>query len=80
MKYLCIALIKLYKATLSKLLGRRCIYTPSCSVYGMEAYLEHGTIKGTYLTAKRLARCAPWGKGGFDPIPYNLKGKIKWSL
>lgn len=80
MKYFAITLLKIYKVTLSKLFGRRCIYTPTCSVYGMEAYDSYGVILGTVLTAKRLLRCAPWGKGGFDPVPYNKKGKGKWFL
>lgn len=81
MKYVAIALLKLYKATLSKLKGgKRCIYTPSCSVYSMEAYMSFGFVKGSWLTLKRLLRCAPWGKGGFDPVPTNLKGKMKWHV
>ena len=81
MKHVAIALLKLYKATLSKLKGgKRCIYTPSCSVYSMEAYERHGFIVGSWLTLKRLLRCAPWGKGGFDPVPTNLRGKMKWHV
>lgn len=81
MKYVAIALLKLYKATLSKWKGgKKCIYTPTCSVYSMEAYHQYGFVKGTILTAKRLLRCAPWGKGGFDPLPYDKKGKGKWYL
>lgn len=81
MKYLAIALLKLYKATVSKWKGaKRCKFSPSCSVYSMEAYLEHGFIVGSWLTLKRLCRCAPWGNGGFDPVPTNLKGKMKWHV
>lgn len=81
MKYVAIALLKLYKATLSKWKGTKtCIYTPSCSVYSIEAYQSFGFWGGSWLTAKRLLRCAPWGKGGFDPVPQNLKGSIKWYL
>lgn len=81
MKYVAIFLLKLYKATFSKLKGKKtCIYSPSCSVYSMEAYKSHGFIKGSWLTIKRLARCAPWGKGGFDPVPHNLKGNMKWFV
>lgn len=80
MKWFCIFLLKIYKATLSKLLGKTCIFTPTCSVYAMEAYREHGFFGGSYLTARRLLRCAPWNKGGFDSVPPNLKGEIKWSL
>ena len=81
MKYLAIALLKLYKATISKWKGgKKCIYTPSCSVYAMEAYEQHGFIVGSWLTLKRLLRCAPWGKGGYDPVPTNLKGTMKWHV
>ena len=80
MKYVAIALLKLYKGTISKIKGKRCIFTPSCSVYGMEAYKEFGFVKGSWLTLRRVCRCAPWGKGGFDPIPTNLKGSMKWFV
>ncbi len=80
MKYVAIALLKVYKATISKIKGKRCIFTPSCSVYSMEAYKEYGFFKGSWLTLRRLVRCAPWGKGGFEPIPTNLKGKMKWFV
>lgn len=80
MKYVAIALLKAYKATISKVKGKRCIFSPSCSVYSMEAYKEFGFFVGSWLTLKRLLRCAPWGKGGFDPIPTNLRGKEKWFV
>ncbi len=81
MKYLAIALLKLYKATISKWKGKKtCIFTPSCSVYSMEAYRSFGFFKGSWLTLKRLLRCAPWGKGGFDPVPDNIKGDMKWYV
>ncbi|MDF2379172.1 MAG: membrane protein insertion efficiency factor YidD [Candidatus Gracilibacteria bacterium] len=51
----------------SKLLfGTRCKYTPSCSEYGKLAIEKHGVWKGGVMTAWRLMRCAPWGKGGVD--------------
>lgn len=80
MKYVCIGLLKLYKVTLSKLIGKNCIYTPTCSVYSMEAFQKFGTLKGGWLTMRRLLRCAPWGKGGYDPVPYQFKGDLKWIL
>ncbi len=81
MKYLAIAMLRLYKATLSKLKGgKRCIFTPSCSVYSMEAYRRYGFVKGSLMTAKRLARCNPMNKGGFDPVPLNVKGDAKWYV
>ncbi|MBQ2723509.1 MAG: membrane protein insertion efficiency factor YidD [Clostridia bacterium] len=79
MKYVCIALLKIYKATLSKIIGRECKFSPTCSVYSMEAYKEHGFFKGTFLTAKRLLKCSPLGKGGFDPVVPSMKS-IKWII
>ncbi|HVV35039.1 MAG TPA: membrane protein insertion efficiency factor YidD [Acidimicrobiales bacterium] len=51
--------------------GRRphCRYSPSCSHYAVEALERHGAARGSWLTAKRLARCAPWGGHGWDPVP-----------
>lgn len=80
MKWLAIGLLKLYKLTLSKLIGKNCRYYPTCSVYSMEAYYSYGFFIGTFLTAKRLLRCTPWGKGGVDLVPLNIKGEAKWSL
>lgn len=81
MKHVAIAMLKLYKATFSRWKGRKvCIYTPSCSVYSMEAYRKFGFFAGSWLTLKRLLRCAPWGKGGFDPTPTNLRGNMKWHV
>ena len=80
MKYVCIALLKLYKATISKIKPKTCRFQLSCSVYSMESYYYHGFFKGTWLTIKRLFRCNPWSKGGFDPTPYDYKGVIKWSI
>ena len=78
MRYLLIVIIKLYQITLSPLIGNGCIYRPSCSVYAIEAIREFGAVKGGWLAAKRVFRCVPWKAGGFDPIPYNLKGEMKW--
>jgi putative membrane protein insertion efficiency factor len=47
----------------------RCRYYPSCSHYAAEALERHGASKGSWLTVKRLARCAPWGGHGVDPVP-----------
>ena len=51
-----------------------CRHIPTCSNYAMDAIMEHGSIKGTYLTAKRLLKCTPWGTSGFDPV---IKESIK---
>jgi putative membrane protein insertion efficiency factor len=66
--------IRAYRALLSPLLPPVCRFTPSCSVYALEALKRHGPIKGSWLTMRRLARCHPitWlgGSSGFDPVPH----------
>lgn len=64
-----IALIWAYRITLSPFLGRHCRFEPTCSRYGLDAYHEHGPIRGTWLTARRILRCHPFSKGGYDPVP-----------
>jgi putative membrane protein insertion efficiency factor len=64
-----IALIRAYQLLLSPLLGPRCRFAPGCSTYAVEALTLHGPIYGTWLAAKRIARCHPWGGSGFDPVP-----------
>lgn len=64
-----ILLIKVYQWTISPLIGPKCRFTPTCSAYGIEALKKHGPIKGTWLTIKRLSKCHPWGKSGYDPVP-----------
>lgn len=64
-----ILLIRIYQYTLSPYIGRSCRYTPSCSVYSIEAIEKHGAIKGGWLAAKRIGSCNPWGGSGYDPVP-----------
>jgi hypothetical protein len=46
-----------------------CRYVPSCSTYAREALAHHGAGRGTWLTVRRIVRCAPWGGHGYDPVP-----------
>jgi hypothetical protein len=68
-------LIRAYQWTLSPLLswlggpGSGCRFHPTCSEYFLEAVERHGTLRGTWLGVKRLARCQPWGGQGEDPVP-----------
>lgn len=74
MKYILIKLIKLYQ----KIPGpwhNGCRFIPSCSNYGIEAISIHGSIKGSFLTVKRILRCNPLGKFGFDPVPRKKEKK-----
>ena len=64
-----IILIKFYRYIISPLLTPSCRFTPSCSEYALEAIKTHGPIKGSWLTCKRLLRCLPFCKYGYDPVP-----------
>ena len=61
--------VHLYRATFSPLVGHSCRYQPTCSAYALEALDKHGALKGTWLAARRIARCHPWGGSGIDNVP-----------
>ena len=61
--------IRIYQKTISPLLPECCRFTPTCSHYAVDALNKHGVLKGLILTFWRLARCQPFCKGGFDPVP-----------
>lgn len=70
MKNILLVVIKIYRRFLSPLkIQPTCIYIPTCSEYAAEAINKYGSIKGTYLATKRLLRCHPFAKGGYDPVP-----------
>jgi putative membrane protein insertion efficiency factor len=64
-----LVLLTLYKGLISPLFAGSCRFAPSCSEYAREAIVEHGALKGSWLAARRLARCHPAGPCGFDPVP-----------
>ena len=66
---LLILLLKAYRAVVSPLYGDVCRYFPSCSAYALEAVTVHGAAKGSWLAARRVARCNPWSHGGIDHVP-----------
>jgi putative membrane protein insertion efficiency factor len=66
---LLILLIRAYQVVLSPFLGGACRFQPSCSAYAIEAIATHGPWHGGVLAARRLSRCHPLGRAGFDPVP-----------
>jgi putative membrane protein insertion efficiency factor len=53
----------------SRVLPPSCRFQPSCSAYAITALRRYGALRGSWLAAKRLARCHPWGGSGRDPVP-----------
>lgn len=62
-------LIQLYRHMVSPLRPATCRFIPTCSQYAVDALTEYGLIRGSWLAAARLAKCGPWHRGGWDPIP-----------
>jgi len=68
MKILAIYLIKFYQKGISPFLGPHCRFYPTCSQYALEAIQKYGFLKGGFMAVKRIARCHPFHKGGYDPV------------
>jgi len=68
MKKVIILLIRFYQATLRHIMPSACRFTPTCSEYFIEALQKKGALRGTLLGVKRILRCNPFSKGGYDPV------------
>lgn len=64
----CLA-IRFYQRCISPLLPDACRFYPTCSQYAIEAFQKYGPFKGMFLTTRRILRCNPFCKGGYDPVP-----------
>lgn len=74
-----IAAIQLYRHTVSPLRLPTCRFMPTCSQYAVDALTEYGLVRGGWLAAVRLAKCGPWHRGGWDPIPERGRGACAHS-
>ena len=61
--------IRFYKREISPMLPPSCRFTPTCSEYAMQAIEKYGAVKGGWLATRRILRCNPFHKGGYDPVP-----------
>ncbi|WEK56308.1 MAG: membrane protein insertion efficiency factor YidD [Candidatus Cohnella colombiensis] len=66
--------IRFYRTFISPLKPPTCRFAPTCSAYALEAIEVHGAMKGSYLAVRRICKCHPFHRGGFDPVPLK-KGK-----
>jgi len=58
-----------YKYLISPMLGNNCRFHPDCSDYALQAFEQHGVLRGFLLSAWRVIRCTPFSRGGLDPVP-----------
>jgi len=63
-----IALVRAYQVCIAPFLLPCCRFYPSCSEYAIDAVNRYGPMKGSYLALRRLLRCHPWHRGGYDPV------------
>lgn len=73
-------LVRLYRYTLSPLIGPRCRHLPSCSEYADEAITRFGLWAGGWMALARILRCHPWGTHGLDFVPARLPAAAHWYL
>jgi putative membrane protein insertion efficiency factor len=64
-----LAPIRFYRRFVSPALPATCRYEPSCSAYAVDALLQHGAVRGSWMSVRRISRCHPWHRGGYDPVP-----------
>jgi hypothetical protein len=68
MKFVVLSFLRLYRMFLSPFLPPACRFTPTCSEYAQDAVEKYGALRGTWLGVKRILRCQPFSKGGYDPV------------
>jgi putative membrane protein insertion efficiency factor len=66
--YILISLISFYQKAVSPHIPRSCRYSPTCSQYAVEALKRYGPLKGGFMAVRRVLRCTPFHRGGYDPV------------
>lgn len=69
MKRLLLFLIRFYRVAISPLFLPHCRYYPTCSAYALEAVTRYGAWRGGWMALRRILRCHPFHRGGYDPVP-----------
>ena len=69
MKRVLLALVRFYRVAISPDRPPCCRFTPTCSQYALEAIEKYGALKGGWMAFRRILRCNPFHKGGYDPVP-----------
>lgn len=70
MKAVLLAMIRFYRSAISPFKRYpTCRFRPTCSEYAYEAISRYGAARGGLMAIKRILRCHPWGKSGYDPVP-----------
>jgi len=64
-----ISMVQFYRKNISPLSAPKCRFMPTCSAYALEALEKYGALKGGFMALRRLLRCNPFYKGGYDPVP-----------
>ncbi|MCX5686884.1 MAG: membrane protein insertion efficiency factor YidD [Candidatus Omnitrophica bacterium] len=67
MKKLIISSVRFYRNYLSPFKLQCCRFYPSCSEYAADAIGKYGVVKGVFKSIKRIIRCNPFSRGGYDP-------------
>jgi len=63
------SIVLFYRKRISPMSAPKCRFVPTCSAYALEALEKHGALKGSWLAFRRVLKCHPFHKGGFDPVP-----------
>ena len=76
---ICLFLLLIYRGIVRYALHGSCHYIPTCGKYALDSIREFGAIIGGIYAIKRLARCRPNHKAGYDFVRLNLSGNYKWK-